>query len=81
MAGCGGISQGVVVWGQAYSLEGRHVAGVGYVAWCGAMWQGVGSCGRGWGHVAGVEVCHKGKGHMAGDRWDMWQGVEICSKW
>ena len=29
---------GYVVLGQAYSLDGGHVAGVGHVAWCGAMW-------------------------------------------
>ena len=44
---------GYVVLVQAYSLDGGHVAGVGHVAWCGAMWQGVGSCSREWGHVAG----------------------------
>ena len=27
---------------------------MGVVASCGGMWQGVGACGRVWGHVAGV---------------------------
>ena len=28
----------------------------------GGMWQGVGVCGRVWGHVAGVDVCGRGSG-------------------
>ena len=69
------MSQGVgyVVEGQAYSLDRGHVAGVGHVAWCGAMWQGggvlwqgVGSCGRGWRHVT------RDRGIWQGVGWGVW---------
>ena len=36
------------------------MAGMGHVAWCGAMWHGVGPCGKVWEHVVGVEAHHKG---------------------
>ena len=30
-----------------------HGEELGHMAGCGGLWQGVGSCGRMWGHVAG----------------------------
>ena len=36
------------------------------------MWQGVGSCGRQWGHVTRA----RGKGRDG----DMWQGVGACGR-
>ena len=50
------------------------------------MWQGVGACGRVWGHMAGADVCGSGSAlwhrwvHVAvvriyGRVWGMWQGV------
>ena len=53
------------------------------------MWQGVGSCGRVWGHVTGGGGMLKGEGwgHVGGvgayDRGkggDMWQGLETCGR-
>ena len=58
------------------------------------MWQGVGSCGRVWGHVAGGGGLSQGIGAYGrgrgGDMWqglghvagcgDMWQGVMACGR-
>ena len=45
----------------------------------------MGTCGRVWGHVAGVVACDKGYGHLAGEGLGhvagcgvMWQGVRAC---
>ena len=42
------------------------MAGVRPMAGKGVTWQGVVTCYRVWGKVAGVGVCDKGWGHMTG---------------
>ena len=50
------------------------------------MWQGQGTNGRVWGHVAGDGCMSKGLGHMAGrmghvaGSGGMWQGVGSCGR-
>ena len=56
-----------MVGGQAICMDGDMWQG-----WY--MWQGVGTCGRVWGHVAGVGACDKGYGHMA------LGGLVICDR-
>ena len=51
------------------------MAGMGHVAWCWAMWQGVGTCGRGGGTSQGIGAYGRGLGG------DMWQGVGACARW
>ena len=55
----------------------------GHVVGCAGMRQGVGACarggGRGWGHVAEVEVCGWGQADgMDGDMWHGWGHVAGC---
>ena len=54
-----------MVGGQAYSMDGDIWQGMVHMVGCGAMWQGVGTCGRVWGRVWG---------NVAGGR-GMWYGV------
>ena len=51
VAGCGGMWQGwgYGIGGQVYDKDGHK-------------WQGLGTCGRVWGHVAGVGVGACGRG-------------------
>ena len=42
----------LLVWGH-----GGGAKDWGYVAGPGGMWQGVGACGRVWGHVVGGQTC------------------------
>ena len=47
--------------------------GWGHVTGFGGMWQGVGACDKGYGHLAGggVGTCSRGWGHVA-ECSDMW---------
>ena len=50
VAGDGGLSQWIGVYGRGVGTYGRTW---GHVAGCGGMWHGVVACGRVWGHVVG----------------------------